>query len=135
MIRVLVVDDHPVVRATVVDLLESTGRLLVVGEAVDGLEAIERAGQAEPDVVLMDVAMPNMSGIEATRRLTADRPGTSVLMFSAEARPGVVRAAREAGAIGFVTKGCRARDVLRAIYAASEGRSVWPAAAKSPRAP
>ena len=96
---------------------------------VDGLEAIERADQVKPDVVLMDVTMPNMSGIEATRRLTAERSGVSVLMFSAEARLCVVRAAREAGAIGFVTKGCRAREVLRAIYAASEGRSVWPAGA------
>jgi len=99
----------------------------VVGQAVDGLEAIERADEVKPDVVLMDVTMPNMSGIEATRRLTAERSGASVLMFSAEARPCVVRAAREAGAVGFVTKGCRAREVLRAIYAASEGRSVWPA--------
>jgi len=129
VIRVLVVDDHPVVRAAVIDLLESTAGVSVVGQAVDGLDAIERAEQVKPDVVLMDVTMPNMSGIEATRRLTAERSGASVLMFSAEARLCVVRAAREAGAIGFVTKGCRAREVLRAIYAASEGRSVWPAGA------
>ena len=126
MIRVLVVDDHPVVRAAIRELLDDTDGVATVGEAVDGREAVDLAMSVRPDVVLMDVAMPTMSGLEATRLLVGQRPEIRVLMFSAEARLNVVRAAREAGAVGFLAKGCRGRDVLRAIRAVSGGRSAWP---------
>ena len=126
MIRVLVADDHPVVRAAVLDLLHETDGVCAIGEAVDGQEAVELAESARPDVVLMDVSMPNLSGLEATRLLTGDRPETRVLMFSAECRPSVLQSAREAGAVGFVAKGCRGVELLRAIRAVSAGMTSWP---------
>ena len=127
MIRVLIVDNHAVVRAAIRELLEGTDGIATVGEAVDGREAVDLAMSVRPDVVLMDVAMPTLSGLEATRLLVNQRPDIRVLMFSAEARLKVVRAAREAGAVGFVAKGCRGSDVLRAIRAVGGGRSAWPA--------
>ena len=127
MIRVLVVDDHPVARAAIRELLDDTDGVATVGEAVDGREAVDLAMSVRPDVVLMDVAMPTMSGLEATRLLVGQRPDIRVLMFSAEARLNVVRAAREAGAVGFLAKGCRGSDVLKAIRAVGGGRSAWPA--------
>ena len=127
MIRVLVVDDHPVVRTAVRELLDETEDVAAVGEAVDGREALDLAMTVRPDVVLMDVTMPIMSGLEATRLLVGERPGVRVLMFSAEVRPSLVRAAREAGAAGFLAKGCRGTQILRAIRAVSVGRSTWPA--------
>ncbi|SDG07151.1 Response regulator receiver domain-containing protein [Blastococcus aurantiacus] len=126
MIRVLIADDHPAVRAAVLDLLRETEGIAAVGEAVDGHEAVEMAKRVRPDVVLMDVSMPNSSGLEAARLLADERPDVRVLMFSAESTPTLVRAAREAGATGFLVKGCRGTDVVRAIRAASIGRGRWP---------
>jgi DNA-binding NarL/FixJ family response regulator len=83
VIRVLVVDDHSTVRAAILDLLGSTDGMVAVGEARDGREALELAQLVGPDVVLMDLTMPNMSGIEATRRLASAHPEARVLMFSA----------------------------------------------------
>lgn len=133
MIRVLVVDDHSTVRGAILDLLGSTDGMVAVGEARDGREALELAQLVGPDVVLMDLTMPNMSGIEATRRLASAHPEARVLMFSAAVCPDVVRAAREAGAVGFLPKGSRAPKLIRAIRAVSAGRSAWPAWAKHVR--
>ena len=127
MIRVLVADDHPVVRSALRELLDECPDVAAVGEAVNGREAVDLAMNVRPDVVLMDVSMPTMSGLEATRLLVGERPDVRVLMFSAEARPSVVRAAREAGAAGFLAKGCRGTKILKAIRAVSAGRSAWPA--------
>ena len=127
MIRVLVVDDHPVVRAAVQNLLEAADGLTPAGEAVDGREAVDLAHSVRPDVILMDVSMPSMSGLEATRILAAELPDVRVLMFSGEASLEVLQAAREAGAVGFIVKGCRGSVIVRAIRAVSGGKSVWPA--------
>jgi DNA-binding NarL/FixJ family response regulator len=126
-IRVLVVDDHAAVRAALVELLGGTDDMVVVGEAVDGHEALALAADHRPDVVLMDVSMPNMSGLEATTVLSQERPGVRVLILSADTRRGVVRAAREAGAIGFLVKQTRGSDLVRAIRAAHAGQPTWPA--------
>jgi len=125
-IRVLVVDDHAVVRAELADLLGATDGMEVVGEAADGHEAVEFAADLRPDVVLMDVSMPNMSGLEAARVLTQQHPGVRVLMHSADVRCSVVSAARDAGAVGFLVKGSRSNDIVGAIRAARAGRPVWP---------
>lgn len=129
MIRVLVVDDHPAVRTAVVNMLDSTSGVTAVGAAPDGRQGVELAGRTKPDIILMDVSMPIMSGIEATRRIIQEQPEARVLIFSGELRHDVIKAAREAGAVGFVAKGCRATDVLRAIRAVMSGRSAWPDAA------
>jgi DNA-binding NarL/FixJ family response regulator len=126
-IRVLVVDDHRAVRAAVVDLLAATTDIAVVGEAVDGLDALDLDEELRPDVVLMDVSMPNMHGLEATEILSRRRPSVRVLMLSADVSPGVVQAARDAGAIGFLAKQGRGRDLVGAIRAAHAGRPTWPA--------
>jgi CheY-like chemotaxis protein len=94
-IRVLVVDDHAALRAALAGLLSATGEMSVVGEAVDGHDALELAAALRPDVVLMDVSMPNMSGLEATHVLTRQRHSVRVLMLSADGRCSVVRAARD----------------------------------------
>jgi DNA-binding NarL/FixJ family response regulator len=128
-IRVLVVDDHAAVRAALAGLLVATGEMLVVGEAVDGHDALALAAELRPDVVLMDVSMPNMSGLEATYVLTQQRPCAHVLMLSADVRCSVVRAARDAGAVGFLMKGSSASAIVCAIRAANAGRPTWPACA------
>lgn len=126
MIRVLVVDDHPTVRTAVVNMLDSTSGVTAVGVAPDGRQGVELVERTKPDIVLMDVSMPVMSGIEATRRIVAEQPDARVLIFSGELRHDVIKAAREAGARGFVAKGCRATDVLRAIRSVMSGRTAWP---------
>lgn len=130
MIRVLVVDDHPTVRAAILDLLGSADGMVAVGEARNGREALELAQLVGPDVVIMDLTMPIMSGIEATRRLTDAHPEARVLIFSAAVGRDVVRAAREAGAVGFLPKGSPAPKLTRAIRGVNAGRSAWPAWAK-----
>jgi DNA-binding NarL/FixJ family response regulator len=128
-IRVLVVDDHPGARGAIVDLLDATGGMLVVGEGADGREAVELAAGLRPDVVLMDVTMPNMSGLEAAHVLTQERRNVHVLMLSADVRCSVVRAAQDAGAAGFVAKGSGSSELVRAIRAVHAGRPTWPACA------
>jgi DNA-binding NarL/FixJ family response regulator len=128
-IRVLVVDDHPAVRSAVVHLLDAAGGMLVVGEGADGRDAVKLAAELCPDVVLMDVTMPNLSGLDAAHALTQHRRGVHVLMFSADTRGSVVRAAMDAGATGFLAKGTEGSDLVRAIRAASAGRPTWPTAA------
>jgi DNA-binding NarL/FixJ family response regulator len=126
-IRVLIVDDHAAVRAALAGALGTTDEMVVVGEAVDGRDALALAAELRPDVVLMDVSMPNMSGLEATHVLTQQRSGVHVLMLSADVRCSIVQAARDAGAVGFLVKGGRASDFQRAIEAARAGRPTWPA--------
>jgi DNA-binding NarL/FixJ family response regulator len=125
-IRVLVVDDHAGVRAALVDLLGGTGGIALVGEATDGRDALELAARLHPDVVLMDVSMPKMSGLEATRVLTRQRPDIHVIMLSSDGRCSVVRAARDAGAVGFLVKRSRGIDLVAAIMDAHAGRPTWP---------
>jgi DNA-binding NarL/FixJ family response regulator len=133
VIRVLVVDDRPTVRAAILDLLGSTDGMVAMGEARNGREALELAELVGSDVVLMDLTMPIMSGIEATRRLTDAYPEARVLMFSAAVGRDVVRAARDAGAVGFLPKGSSAPKLIRAIRGVNTGRSAWPAWAKRVR--
>jgi DNA-binding NarL/FixJ family response regulator len=107
----------------------ATGGMVVVGEAVDGCEALALAAELRPDVVLMDVSMPNMSGLEAAHVLTQQQRSVRVLMHSADARDSVVRAAHDAGAVGFLVKGSSTSDIIGAICAANAGRPSWPAGA------
>ena len=120
-IRILVVDDHTVVRRGIVHLLEEEPDLQVVGEAGDGAGALEQARALRPDVVLMDIGLPDMSGIEATRRLTAELPQVRVLILTVYDREDFLFRALEAGASGYVLKGADVEDLLQALRTVHAG--------------
>ncbi|HTK11270.1 MAG TPA: response regulator transcription factor [Ktedonobacteraceae bacterium] len=121
-IRVLVVDDHGVVREGLRQFLELDPELLVVAEAADGAEAVRMACLFSPDVVLMDVLMPGMDGIEATLTIRRDCPDAEVIMLtSVLERTTVVRAVK-AGAIGYLLKNIQAEELCRAVKAAAAGQ-------------
>ncbi len=122
-IRVLIVDDHAVLRDGIRSLLESYEDLLVVGEAGNGREAVELAGELSPDVVLMDVAMPEMDGIEATRRIVAAYPEIRVLVLTQHDNREYVFPILEAGAAGYLLKKVRGADLVSALRAVQEGGS------------
>ncbi len=123
-IRVVLVDDHPSLRDGVRTDLESSGVATVVGEASDGGEAIELVRDAMPDVVLMDLSMPGMSGLEATRRVVAEHPATAVVVLTMSDDDESVFAALRAGARGYVLKGATADDIVRAVTAAAAGEAI-----------
>jgi two-component system response regulator NreC len=120
-IRVLIVDDHGIVRAGLRALLSVEPDLDVVGEAEDGEQALRLARTLQPDVVLMDISMPGMDGLEATRALTQGQPRVRVLILSLHEDSALVRAALQAGAAGYVVKRGVEADVISAIRAAMRG--------------
>jgi len=117
------VDDHPLVRAGLTTLLASTEDLVVVGEASGGEQAIELAVERKPDVVLMDLSMPGMNGVEATRGLLALQPETHVVVLTSFHDQAQVAGALEAGAVGYLLKDSDPRDVLSAIRSAASGHA------------
>ena len=122
VIRVLIADDHSVVREGLRMFLARDSELTIVGEAADGAEAIERARQLRPDVVVMDLLMPVVDGIEATRTIRRELPDTEVLaLTSVLERASVVEAIR-AGAIGYLLKDTQAYELRSAIKAAAAGQ-------------
>jgi NarL family two-component system response regulator LiaR len=124
-IRVLIVDDHPLFRDGVRDRLVETDRAIeVVGEAADGREAIELVEGLHPDVVLMDVAMPGLNGIEATRRVKARWPEVSILGLTVYDDEAYVVALLEAGAAGYLLKTVAAAELAEAIHRVHEGEAV-----------
>lgn len=114
-IRVLVVEDHPIVREGLVGLLQGEFDVEVVGQAGDGVEAVELARRLHPDVIIMDISMPRMNGIEATRRILADLPHCRVVGLSMHDDPAMVQAVRDAGASAYVTKGGPSEALLAAV--------------------
>ena len=122
-IRVLLADDHEVVRRGFGLVLGTQPDIEVVGEASNGREALERARSLRPDLVLMDVTMPVMDGLEATRRLKAEMPGVCVLMFTSHEEPEYLLEAIEAGAAGYVLKGAPVSRLIGAIRRALGGES------------
>jgi len=120
-IKVLIVDDHPVVREGVRAMLETDEGIEVVGEASSGLEAVTRTGELRPNVVLMDIVMPNLDGLEATRRIKKQYPSTAVIMLTIYADKAFVIDAVQAGAGGYLLKDA-SRDLLcHTIRAVSSG--------------
>jgi len=114
-LRVLIVDDHPLMRAGIRTLLEKTVQHVDILEAVDGLDALELATQSRPDVVLMDISMPGLNGVEAARRLTCAVPACKVIMLSMhQDEQGVVESIR-AGAAGYLMKDVAVAEVATAI--------------------
>ena len=121
MIRVLLVDDHQLVRAGVKTLLQSDPEITVVGEARNGREAVESVEGSAPDVVLMDLSMPEMDGVEATRGVLARRPDVKVLVLTSFSDRQRVKDVLAAGAIGYVLKDSEPADLLAAVHAAALG--------------
>lgn len=120
-IRVLLVDDHAMVRRGMRDFLELHDDLEIVGEAADGAAAIETAAALRPDVVVMDLLMPGVDGIEATTRIKADNPETEIVAITSFVEEARIIAALEAGASGFLLKDAEADELAAAIRAAAEG--------------
>ncbi len=122
--RVLVADDQRAVREGLVTILSTLADVAVVGSAADGAEALELARELRPDVVLMDLRMPRMDGVEATTALRASQPETQVVVLTTYADDKSVLAALGAGAAGYLTKDAGREDIARAIAAAASGQSV-----------
>ena len=123
-IRVLIADDHPVFRFGLRALLQAEPGIQVVGEATSGAEAIELAGRLAPDVVLMDLNMPEINGIEATRRIVREHPQIGVLvitMFDDDS----IFTAMQAGARGYLLKGAEGEDTVRAIRSVASGEAIF----------
>lgn len=124
-LRVLLAEDHAVVRQGTRKILEGDGRITVVGEAADGAEVVALAAHLKPDVVLLDLSLPVLNGVEATRRIRAGGGASPrVLILSAYDDEGYVFAAMEAGANGYLLKSAHAEDVLAAIRAVARGEVV-----------
>lgn len=121
-LRVLIVDDHGIVRAGVRSLLESQPDIEVIGEAAGGEEAIEKSRQLKPDVVLMDIAMPGMNGIEATRGIKKERPDTIVLVLTMHDDAEFFFPVLRAGASGYLLKGSSPYELLYAIQTVRQGQ-------------
>ncbi|HVW83259.1 MAG TPA: response regulator transcription factor [Bryobacteraceae bacterium] len=122
-IRILLADDHTVMRDGLRALLERQPDMTVVAEAGDGRECVQMAERHAPDVIMLDVAMPEMNGIEAARRVLASHPKTGIVMLSMHQDESYVLRALKAGARGYLLKDSPREDVLAAIRAAAEGRS------------
>jgi DNA-binding NarL/FixJ family response regulator len=119
--RILLVDDHPLVRQGLRAMVNLQPDMAVIGEAADGLSAYEQAIELSPDVVVMDLSMPKLSGIEATERLKAKQPKIRVLGFTFHADTTYIRQLLEAGASGCVLKLAVADEVIRAIGIVADG--------------
>jgi len=123
MIRVVLVDDHPLVRAGLSALLDAAADLTVVGEAADGVQAVDVAERCAADVVLMDLSMPVMDGVAATRAVLARRPEARVVVLSSYSDQARVRDAVAAGATGYVLKDSSPEQVLSAVRSAAAGHA------------
>jgi DNA-binding NarL/FixJ family response regulator len=130
-IRVLIADDHPVFRDGLATLLEPHPDIEVVGRAADGAEAVALAASVNPDVVVMDIQMPNVNGIEATRQIVASQPGVGILVFTMGEDDGTLLSAMRAGARGYLVKGASQDEVTRAITAVHAGGVVFGASLAS----
>jgi DNA-binding NarL/FixJ family response regulator len=130
-IRVVIADDHPLFRDGLRAMFDSEPDIELVGEAATGLEAVSLAGQLLPDVALMDIQMPDLDGIEATRRVMAESPNTRVLVVTMFEDDDSVLAAMRAGARGYVVKGMRSSDAIRAIRAVAAGEAIFSPAVAS----
>jgi DNA-binding NarL/FixJ family response regulator len=119
--RILLADDHEIFRRGLRSILESRPELEVCGEAVDGLDAFEKTKQLLPDIVLMDVSMPNIDGLQATKLILSQIPNTRILILSQHDSPQVLSAALKAGASAYVTKSQVARSLLAALESVIQG--------------
>jgi two-component system, NarL family, response regulator LiaR len=125
VIRVMVVDDHDMVRAGLSVFLQAGGDLQLVGEASDGAEAVRRCAEVEPDVILMDLHMPKMNGVEAIRAILGQYPAIRIIALTSYADEDLVPAALEAGAISFLQKNISIQEIGAAIRRAHAGQATF----------
>ncbi|HET8558947.1 MAG TPA: response regulator transcription factor [Marmoricola sp.] len=123
MITVIVVDDHAVVRQGLASLIDSAADMTVVGTAADGAAAVDLVRAHRPDVVLMDLQMPGVDGVEATRRITAGCDGSQVLVLTSFSDTDRIVAALDAGAVGYLLKDAEPDEVLEGVRAVARGES------------
>jgi DNA-binding NarL/FixJ family response regulator len=124
MPRVLIVDDQLLFRSGLAGLLQADGRVELVGQAANGREAVEAVALLKPDVVLMDVKMPDLDGVEATRQITSGHPGVKVLVVSGFGADSFVIDALKAGASGYLLKDSGIESIVSSIVAVASGESV-----------
>jgi DNA-binding NarL/FixJ family response regulator len=115
--RVLIADDHEVVRQGILSLVKSLPQFEMCGEATDGREAVQKAKELRPDIVIIDIGMPQLNGLDATRQIMRDRPNTKVLVLTMHDSEQVVREVLEAGARGYLLKSDAGRDLVSALEA------------------
>lgn len=132
-IRVLLAEDHLLVRAGLCALLKSDAQFLLVGEARTGREAVSLAQTAHPDVIVMDVAMPELNGLDATRLILAAKSSARILILSAHGDDEYIRRARLVGAAGFVRKENSARTLIEAIGEVARGQTYFDSIDAQPR--
>lgn len=131
LIRVMVVDDHPVVRRGIKSLLGEEEDIQVVGEAVNGRDALEKVESLQPDVILMDLVMPEMTGIEAIEKITASHPDAKILVMTSFAADDKVFPSIKAGALGYLLKDSDPEDLIRMIRQVFRGElSIHPTIAR-----
>jgi DNA-binding NarL/FixJ family response regulator len=128
-VRVMVVDDHAIVRQGISDVLAADEDIEIVALVASGEEAVSLAAKLHPDVALMDLSMPGMDGVEATRRTIGASPGVRVVMLTSFAEPEHVNDALDAGAVGYLLKDADADEIVRAVKAASRGEAPFSARA------
>jgi DNA-binding NarL/FixJ family response regulator len=124
-IRVVLADDHPVYRDGLAALLGSVDGIAVVGTAADGHQAVAVTGETQPDVVVMDVNMPGLNGIEATRQVTTDSPHVGVVVLTMSEEDSTVFEAMQAGARGYLLKGANQAEIVRAVTAVAHGEVIF----------
>jgi DNA-binding NarL/FixJ family response regulator len=122
--RIMIVDDHPITRDGLRSALSTSSEIEIVGEATNGEEAVELAREVKPEVVFMDVRMPVMGGLEATKLIHADNPDTKIILFTVEESRAAIHEAIRAGVSGYLLKDVSATELIQAARLALEGKAV-----------
>jgi DNA-binding NarL/FixJ family response regulator len=121
-VRILVVEDNEPFRHFICSMLGKRAELQIIGEASDGLEAVHKAKELQPDLILLDIGLPSLNGIEAARRICDLAPKSKIVFLSQESSPDIVRGALRLGAMGYVAKSNAGSDLLAAVEAIVQGK-------------